>query len=278
MNGRAKLIVVALFALIATSAALTSAARAEPRGKQAAEAHYEKGMKAYTLGHFPEAIEEFEKAYDLRTEPIFLYNIAQSHRQDNNPQRAIFFYRRYLEAEPGAKNRLEIEKRIKDMETQLNEERERSAAPMATSSVPPFTPPPVSAPNTPQSAPPVVAPAPQAEQSAPLLNANPGRGLRIAGITTASVGVVGIGLGVAFGLHANTLHDEAYSPRWDATKLDSSKTYRTLEWVSFSVGGAAIVAGGLLYYLGWSAGAEAPVALAPMVAPGTGGAVLHGHF
>jgi hypothetical protein len=51
-----------------------------------------------------------------------------------------------------------------------------------------------------------------------------------------------------------------------------------MEWVSFSVGGAAIVAGGLLYYFGWSAGAEAPVALAPMVAPSTGGAVLSGRF
>jgi tetratricopeptide (TPR) repeat protein len=226
-------------------------------------------MKAYTLGHFPEAIEEFEKAYDLRTEPIFLYNIAQSHRQNNNLQRAIFFYRRYLEAEPGAKNRPDIEKRIRDMEAQLSEEKEHAGAPMVTSSVP-VAPPPAS--------PPVVAPTPQPERPAPLPKENPGRGLRVAGITTASVGVVGVGLGIAFGLHANTLHDEAYNPRWDAAKLDSSKTYRTLEWVSFSVGGAAIVAGGLLYYLGWSAGTEAPVALAPMVAPGTGGAVLCGHF
>ena len=274
MNGRAKLIVVALLALVVASAALTSAARAESRGKQTAEAHYEKGMKAYTLGHFPEAIEEFEKAYDLRAEPIFLYNIAQSHRQDNNLQRAIFFYRRYLEAEPDAKNRPEIEKRIKDMETQLGEQKEHGGT--ATGSVPAAAP--VSAPVAPPPASPaVLVPAPQPEQPAPLAK-NPGRGLRIAGITTAAVGVAGVGLGVAFGLHANTLHDEAYSPRWNAAKLDSSKTYRTLEWVSFGVGGAAIVAGGLLYYFGWSAGTEAPVALAPMLAPGTGGAVLCGRF
>src|SRR5664279_1631207 len=132
MNGRAKLIVVSFLALVVVSAALTSAARAESKGKQTAEAHYEKGMKAYTLGHFPEAIEEFEKAYDLRAEPIFLYNIAQSHRQDNNLQRAIFFYRRYLEAQPDAKNRLEIEKRIREMETQLSDEKERVGTPMAT--------------------------------------------------------------------------------------------------------------------------------------------------
>jgi tetratricopeptide (TPR) repeat protein len=285
MNGRAKPIVVALLALFVASAALTPAARAESRGKQTAEAYYEKGMKAYTLGHFPEAIAEFEKAYELRAEPIFLYNIAQSHRQDNNLQRAIFFYRRYLEAQPDAKNRPEIEQRIRDMETQLSEQKEHASMAMGSGPAPvafsaPVTPPPaiVAAPPASVPAPQASVPAPQAEPPAPVTKENPGRGLRIAGITTAAVGVVGVGLGVAFGLHANTLHDEAYNPRWDAAKLDSSKTYRTLEWVSFSVGGAAIVAGGLLYYFGWSAGTESPVALAPMVAPGSGGAVLYGRF
>jgi tetratricopeptide (TPR) repeat protein len=280
MNGRAKLIVVALLALGIASAARTSAARAESRGKQTAEAHYEKGMKAYTLGHFPEAIEEFEKAYELRAEPVFLYNIAQSHRQDNNFQRAIFFYRRYLEAEPDTKNRPEIEKRIKDMEAQLNEQKDHGGTAVGSGPTPtpvfaPVVPPPVS---PPVATPAPSAPAPQPAQPTTLAQETPGRGLRIAGITTAAVGVAGVGLGVAFGLHANTLHEEAFSPRWDPEKFDSSKSYRTLEWVSFSVGGAAIVAGGLLYYFGWSAGSEAPVALAPLLAPGTGGAVLCGRF
>ena len=105
MNRRAKFILTVIFALAATTG-LARQGHAQSHAKQTAESHYEKGMKAYTLGHFPEAIEEFEKAYEMRSEPIFLYNIAQSHRQNNVPQRALFFYRRYLEADPNAKNRV----------------------------------------------------------------------------------------------------------------------------------------------------------------------------
>jgi len=140
MNRSAKRVLLVLFAL-AFTAAFARPGRAETRGKQSAEAHYQKGMKAYTLGHFPEAIEEFEKAYELRSEPIFLYNIAQSHRQNNSPQRAIFFYRRYLEADPEAKNRPEIEKRIKEMEAQLNAKPENAAAQAPTPVAPPVAPP-----------------------------------------------------------------------------------------------------------------------------------------
>ena len=103
--------------------------QAERRERNTAESHYQRGMKAYTLGKFPEAIEEFEKAYELRSEPIFLYNIAQSHRQNNSPQRAIFFYRRYLEAEPQAKNRADIEQRIQDLQANLNGKPENAAEP-----------------------------------------------------------------------------------------------------------------------------------------------------
>ena len=95
MNRRAKQILMAAFAVAATVNFVRVSQAGEPRRKTVEE-HYQQGMKAYTLGRFEEAIEEFEKAYELRQEPVFLFNIAQSHRQNNNPQRAIFFYRRYL--------------------------------------------------------------------------------------------------------------------------------------------------------------------------------------
>lgn len=282
MHGRATPILTAFILLAMSAVLLESTASAETRGKQTAEAHYEKGMKAYTLGHFPEAIEEFEKAYEVRSEPIFLYNIAQSHRQNNNLQRAIFFYRRYLEAEPNAKNRLEIEKRIRDLETELTEQKEHASTPAPATPTPPVAPAPIAPPPVPAPVAQPMATTPQPlPASAPAPSGKPGAGLRIAGITSAAVGVAGIGLGIGFGLHANTLHDEAF-PRppasYDDAKYQSSKTYRTLEWVSFTAGGALIVTGGLLYYFGWSAESDAPVALAPLVTPGTAGAMLAGRF
>jgi tetratricopeptide (TPR) repeat protein len=276
MNRKAMRVLL-VFLSLALTTAFAGTSQAQGRGKQSAEAHYQKGMKAYTLGHFPEAIEEFEKAYELRSEPIFLYNIAQSHRQNNKPDRAIFFYRRYLEADPEAKNRPEIEKRIKDMEAQLNAKPEVAPAPAP---VAPPMPQPIPV------APPVVPVQPQPVpvtqlQTQPPPPTSTGRGLRIAGITVGAVGVAGVVGGIFLGLHANSLYEEATKPgqTYDKSKDDSSKTFRTLEWVSFGVGAAAIVTGGVLYYLGASAKpAHPPLAIVPLAGPGTGGAALLGRF
>jgi tetratricopeptide (TPR) repeat protein len=278
MNRRAKLILTAIFA-IAASTGIARESHAQSHGKQTAESHYDKGMKAYTLGHFSEAIEEFERAFELRSEPIFLYNIAQSHRQSNSPQRAIFFYRRYLEADPNVKNRAEIEKRIKDLEAQLNAQKEHLGATMTTEPGPATAQPPLPVP-APAPLPVAVQPTPAPEvavQTQPTQAENRGRGLRIAGIVTASVGVAAVVTGIVFGLHASSLHDEAYAGTYNDSKLQDSKSFRTLQWVSIGIGGAAVVSGSVLYYLGVSAKNTA-VAFAPLLAPGLGGAAVVGRF
>jgi tetratricopeptide (TPR) repeat protein len=263
--------------VLGTLVALLVCARegaAEPRRKQAVQTHYNQGMKQYTLGHFPDAIEEFEKAYDLKPEPIFLYNIAQSHRQNKNPERALFFYRRYLEAEPQAKNRAEIEKRMQEMQALLAEEKERAATP-------PISPPPVAP--TPPPAPVVVAP-PPVQPPPPVAppdaaSANPGRGLRIAGIVVGCVGLAGIGTGIIFGVHSNTLYNDAHQGTYDKSKDDSSKTFQTLEWVSLGVGGAAVATGIVLYIIGATAtDPDRTVSLVPLLAPGMRGIALSGRL
>ena len=65
---------------------------------------------------------------------------------------------------------------------------------------------------------------------------------------------------------------------FDSSKYDPSKTYRTMQWVTLSVGAAAIVTGGVLYYLGASKKSASPVAIAPIVGPGLGGAALSTSF
>ena len=104
------------FLILAVTIAGAHGAQASEAGKKAARPHYEKGASEYNLGHFAEAISEFEKAYEQDQAPILLFNIAQAHRQSGNNERAAFFYRRYLEQEPDAANRPEVEKRIKDLE------------------------------------------------------------------------------------------------------------------------------------------------------------------
>ncbi|CAM4341294.1 tetratricopeptide repeat protein [Corallococcus exiguus] len=57
---------------------------------------FSEGNLAYDLGEFDRALKAFSEAYRLKPLPAFLFNIAQCHRQLNNPSRASFFYRRYL--------------------------------------------------------------------------------------------------------------------------------------------------------------------------------------
>jgi opacity protein-like surface antigen len=138
-----------------------NAAHASEAGKKAAKPHYEKGASEYNLGHFAEAISEFEKAYEQDPAPILLFNIAQAHRQSGNNERAAFFYRRYLEQEPNADNRADVEKRIKDLEAviqQQNDVKRRPPtevtdqdhhAPAATTTPAPVTAPPAAPPPPP---------------------------------------------------------------------------------------------------------------------------------
>jgi len=124
-------------ARIATLVALavwlaSGAAPAQTPTSDSAQAHFDRGAKLYNLGHFQEAIPDFEKAYELDPSPIFLFNIAQSHRQLGNKERALFFYRRYLEQASHAANREDVERRMKDLQAALQrdaESKSRSPAP-----------------------------------------------------------------------------------------------------------------------------------------------------
>ncbi|MFL5305756.1 MAG: tetratricopeptide repeat protein [Polyangia bacterium] len=139
---------------IVCAAALLAAtgARAESgNNADTAQAHFDRGAKLYNLGHFQDAIGDFEKAYDLDPSPIFLFNIAQSHRQLGNKERALFFYRRYLEQAPKAANRDDVERRMKELQAALQQEAEAKQKP--PTDVPPHV-------DTPDREPPSEQPAP----------------------------------------------------------------------------------------------------------------------
>jgi hypothetical protein len=101
--------------------------------------------------------------------------------------------------------------------------------------------------------------------------------LRIGGIVVSCVGLAGIGAGVFFGIHSNSLYKGARQGTWDPGKDDSSKTFQTLEWVSLGVGGAAVATGIVLYIVGATAkGHSETVSFVPLLAPGVTGIALAG--
>ena len=57
---------------------------------------FEAGERAYNLGEFSKAVELFKKAYEEWPEPAFLFNMAQTYRQQGDCKQALFFYKRFL--------------------------------------------------------------------------------------------------------------------------------------------------------------------------------------
>jgi tetratricopeptide (TPR) repeat protein len=163
--------------LIATlSLLVASAAWAEATAdtKTAAKEHYARGTSYYDLGKYDDAIKEFEAAYQLKNDPAFLYNLAQSYRLAGNAERALHFYRTYLRYMPKAANRTEIEDRIAALERQVATESKATTTPPPAGTTPPptvtVTPPPPTVtvtPPPPNTLPPPSYPPPPSDMTGP---------------------------------------------------------------------------------------------------------------
>src|SRR4051812_45060422 len=79
-------------------------AQLTPAQKQEVREHYDKAVRAYDIQKFGEAIEEYQKTYEISGDPAMLFNVAQAYRLNGQPQEAVFYYRRYLERSPLAPN------------------------------------------------------------------------------------------------------------------------------------------------------------------------------
>lgn len=76
----------------ANAAAPKESATAEARARR----HHAEASTAYDLGRFEDALAGFSEAYRLKPLPGFLFNLGQCQRQLNNPERALFFFKRFL--------------------------------------------------------------------------------------------------------------------------------------------------------------------------------------
>ena len=95
----------------------------------AAREHYKRGTTLYDLGKYEDAIVEFQQAYEIKDDPVLLYNIAQSYRLSNKYQEALRFYKTYLRRAPKAPNRDEVETKIADMENLIAQQQRVATMP-----------------------------------------------------------------------------------------------------------------------------------------------------
>ena len=115
----------------------TRLAAAPPTDTEQAKQHYARGTAHYNLREYKEAVIEFEAAYRLAPDPVFLYNLGQCNRLMGNNEEALHFYRSYLRMQPDSPNRAEVEGRIEKLEAEIAAH-PKPAAPVT----PPSTPPP----------------------------------------------------------------------------------------------------------------------------------------
>ncbi len=117
-------------------------ASAEEPAMRAAKRHYDRGEKLFALGKFDEALDEYQKAFDAKPLPGFLFNIGQCYRNLGETDSAIFTYKKFLKLDPDAPNREKVQATI----DKLEEEKARGESERLKLTEPKREPPPVERP------------------------------------------------------------------------------------------------------------------------------------
>ena len=107
-----------------------------------AEDHFEAGRAHHKVGRFELAIEEYQKAYELKPTPDLLFNIGQCHRNLKHVERAIFFFDRYLQEAPNAPDADAVRKLIGELQIELESAKTATVAETVVEPPPPAIVPP----------------------------------------------------------------------------------------------------------------------------------------
>ncbi len=256
-------------------------AQLTPQQKQDIHVHYQQATRAYDLGKYQEAVDEYQKVYEIDGDPVMLYNIGQAYRLNDQPQESIHFYRRYLQRSPEARNRDDVERKIASLERLIEERRKAAAAvapppPKAEPAPPKAEPPP---PPPPVTTPVVVAPA------SPPPPEPPSTMRRVVGWSMIGIGVASGVVAVIEGINAKNKGDELTKnsmmmPKtvFNADQLAIQSAGQTANIVAIvcGIGGTALaVTGAIILITNGSSSSDsgtppAPstVSFAPWLAPG----------
>jgi tetratricopeptide (TPR) repeat protein len=265
---------LALALLCAGSAAAQTPSR---EARRQAEAHFRAGDDYHRRGKYDQAIDEYLAAYDLAPLPLLLYNVGQAYRLKGDKRKALSYYERYLAADPNGARATQATLHAEALRKAIDAEAPapEPAPEPAPTPVPPPEPAPVPLPT------PAPVHVPAAPPPPPVVEAEPrsgGGGLRAAGLVVGGAGVVCVGLGVYFGLQARSLSDEVSSTYSSDKVADGEAADRNM-LIFYGAGAGALVTGGVLYWLGAHASAaDAPVAVAPVLAPTRAGLEVRGRF
>ena len=211
------------------------------------KARSKEAKKACAAGDFRKGVEILAGLYVDTDDITHIYNQARCYEQNHQFSSAIDRFHEVLRKNPNqtASEKADVEKHIADCEAFLEKEHANVLPPPVAS--PPAPAPSVSVPLAPAS------PEPVGVTAAPPAPREPRKGIGVASIVLASVGVATAVTGLVLNLKANSLADDFNRTQDPATK-SSSSSYKTGSMICYGVGAGALVAAGVLYLIGRSAG------------------------
>jgi tetratricopeptide (TPR) repeat protein len=143
---------VVLIATLVSVGLVSPRSLAQTADNREAREHFRRGKEAYAAQRFDEAYREFEAGYRLSSRPLFLYNMGHAKRRAGASAEACALYRRFLEVQPDAPQRAEVESILRELEPAW-----APAKPEPKLADPPPPPPPPPPPVVPPPAPSLVA-------------------------------------------------------------------------------------------------------------------------
>ncbi|HSD88635.1 MAG TPA: tetratricopeptide repeat protein [Kofleriaceae bacterium] len=217
-----------------------------PSVQSKADVLFEKGQANFQGGQFQAAIELFKQAYDLVRDPVYLFNIAQSYRKVGDCLAAFDYYNRYLGESPKAENRDKVNQWLREMQPCVEQrQKEQEAARRGEEA---------------EQARQQELLRRQREAARPVeVEVDRGKPFRITGLALGGVGIVGLAVGITYGIKSKNIKNDvatqcANGCQWDSMPIQSldadGRTANSRAKLGYIVGGIATAAGVGLYMFG----------------------------
>ncbi|HEY8147010.1 MAG TPA: tetratricopeptide repeat protein [Kofleriaceae bacterium] len=231
-------IAIAWLVLVALGGAAGAQPKPDDKAQAEARAHYLAARAHHEHGEYQRAAAEYLQAFALFPDPELLFNVGQVYRLAGDHELAAAYYRRYLELEPEGRAAPEARRHLDALGGTLpagSTESKWGASPDSTEPAPAAA----------------VAATPQRDTSP---DDRRGRWLRLGGLAAGGTGLLFLGVGLYYGIEARSISAElSQVDRWTAERLDRFDDGERAEAraIGFSIaGGALLVGGGVLYWLG----------------------------
>ncbi len=239
-----------------------------------AKTHFRRAEAHKDLGEYEKAAAEYLEAYGFFPNAEFYFNAGEMYRLGGDKERAVEYFEKYLAAEPEGRVSKEakssIERLTKEIEAArrareeaakaaARDQRDAGAGAREAGDGPTATPELVGDGDQ-------VVEADEDEQQRTSGPRTSGRAYKIAGVSSAVVGLLAVGLGVKYGLDASSASDDL-SVKYDPDTEKRGESAERNMFICYGVGAAALIAGGVLYYVGHGRGVRYERARAVSLTP-----------